>query len=981
LKTVFSAFIVITHIIPTGAIGVAKSVTMDPHHQFVSRTWSIDNGLPANGVLALLRTQDGYLWIGTEGGLVRFNGDDFHTFDPDRFGDLSYQGVTCLAESDDGGIWIGTWGGGLYLYDKDNIKQFTTENGLGSNYIKALLLDENNKLWVGTRRGLNLIENDHIESPFLEYEFLYCPIMCLSRARNGDVFIGTWGNGLVRASESGDHSYTRVSFFEHQRVTALCLYDQDNLLIGTDGHGTFILSDSSLVEISLPEKMQRAAITAIRLDFNGDIWIGSQNNLLLRLNIDHITTVPQSLDSFQVSAWSIHIDNERNIWVGTDHNGLIQLYESAVHMVSPGSSPDMKRVSAIAQDRDGYIWLGTEESGLYVQRQGRMIHIQKPSEVSDDIVTMLKRLPDKSLLVNFLRSGLFTISEGELSKLVDADDIPANIITDAIQYDEDTIIMSINGYGILNIVNGTVQTNTYNSRLSSRFATCITRTGDGSIWVGTFDRGINRCIGDSVIFIDEQYGLSNNSIRHLYGDTCDDMWICTYGGGINHIGIDGCTNVTMDHGLHSRFVYQMIDDGIGGFWFSSNKGIFAVPKDTLAGFVSGRIRSIECMDFGKNDGLSTLECNGAGGFRSDDDRIWFPTTRGAAIIDPRNIRKNSVVPPIYIEDILIDGEYRLHQRCPTTVTERVTSGQNRLEFRFAALSLVEPEKVQFRYRLLGFDDDWIYGGNNHSAYYTNLPYGEYTFEVIASNDDGIWNSDGARHSFSVHRRFHETWLFLALCSLGCIVTGAGLYSFRVRQLRARQKKLQRLVQQKTQDLREANQRLERLANLDGLTGVANRRSFDRLLEAEWKRALRLEEPISLVFVDIDYFKAYNDTYGHIAGDECLKTVARCLDSNVRRSGDLVARYGGEEFAVLLPNLPEDKAAGFAEDLRINVESQSIAHDGSAVCDTVTISIGVATMIPSKSDPPSRLVDEADNALYRAKHKGRNRVESGHDQNM
>jgi diguanylate cyclase (GGDEF)-like protein len=221
--------------------------------------------------------------------------------------------------------------------------------------------------------------------------------------------------------------------------------------------------------------------------------------------------------------------------------------------------------------------------------------------------------------------------------------------------------------------------------------------------------------------------------------------------------------------------------------------------------------------------------------------------------------------------------------------------------------------------------------------------------------------------------FYETWPFFGLCGIGLMLLGAGGYSLRVRQLHERQKKLERLVGERTSELAEANRKLERLATVDGLTGVANRRLFDNVLAREWARSRRTERPLSLIMIDIDFFKDYNDSYGHLAGDDCLKKVAETLAWLAARTTDLVARYGGEEFAVILPETTADDAASMAKRMRHEVEALCIEHTGSAIGECVTISAGVATAVPDPQASPDELVSQADDALYKAKEGGRNRI--------
>jgi diguanylate cyclase (GGDEF)-like protein len=301
-----------------------------------------------------------------------------------------------------------------------------------------------------------------------------------------------------------------------------------------------------------------------------------------------------------------------------------------------------------------------------------------------------------------------------------------------------------------------------------------------------------------------------------------------------------------------------------------------------------------------------------------------------------------------------------------------------VEIRYAATTLQPPELIRFRFRLDGYDRDWAEVDTRRSAFYTGLPPGRFRFRAASRIGDGPWGEETDLVSLRVLPAYYQTvWFRVLALILG--VSGA-VFAIRRRtvQLRRRQAKLERLVAERTEELRRANERLSELSFSDSLSGIANRRRFDEVLETEWKRGVRFGHPLSLVMVDIDFFKRYNDALGHQAGDRCIVEVARVLQGMARRAGDLVARYGGEEFMLLLPATGAADAAIVAETARAEIEALGIPHPEGA-SPFVTASFGVATLVPDTLVPeptgdPALLVSSADTALYRAKSAGRNRVE-------
>jgi diguanylate cyclase (GGDEF)-like protein len=331
-----------------------------------------------------------------------------------------------------------------------------------------------------------------------------------------------------------------------------------------------------------------------------------------------------------------------------------------------------------------------------------------------------------------------------------------------------------------------------------------------------------------------------------------------------------------------------------------------------------------------------------------------------------------------------DSQERLREMPVWDITQlALPYNQNMLSFEFAALGFASPERQQYRYILEGLDQRWNeVGADRRSVTYTSLPPGTYTFRVQASNDDGIWSEQMIAMQITIAPPWWETWWFRVLAGILIIGLVLGAFRYRVHRIEKRARQLETLVAERTAHLeseiherslaeaalRKANLELERLAVLDELTRVANRRRFDQYLISQWHQ----EQPngISLLLCDVDFFKRYNDTYGHQAGDRCLQQVAHAISRVVGHSGDLVARYGGEEFAVVLPDTSLLGAIHVAETIRQELQRQRLPHASSDASPYVTLSIGVACLEATEDRRPAELIEAADLALYDAKRGGR-----------
>ena len=457
----------------------------------------------------------------------------------------------------------------------------------------------------------------------------------------------------------------------------------------------------------------------------------------------------------------------------------------------------------------------------------------------------------------------------------------------------------------------------------------------------------------------------------MHEDADGTLWIGSAWSGLNRLKDGLLTAIRPEDGLTEGRAQVILEDRAGGLWLTGNKGFQRLRKPELVAAAAGRRGALRPLSFGLADGLRSASFASGqqpAGSIGPDGRLWLPSYRGVVVVDPERIPPPPPPPGVRLEEVLVDG---VSQR----PGDRLEYGPGRrsVEIRYAATTLQPPELIRFRFRLEGFDGSWIDVESRRSAYYTGLPPGRYIFRAASRIGDGEWGPETQLLSLSVRPAVHQTGWFRALAALlagALVLSGVRL---RTLQLRRRQAELERLVADRTEELRRANERLSELSFSDALTGLSNRRRFDEALEAEWSRGMRFGRPLSLVMADIDHFKKYNDALGHPAGDWCLGEVARVLQSVARRTTDLVARYGGEEFVLLLPATDADAAVATASRARADLEALGIPHpDGPT--PFVTASFGVATILPRPGLDRHRLIAASDDALYRAKNAGRNRVE-------
>jgi diguanylate cyclase (GGDEF)-like protein len=589
-------------------------------------------------------------------------------------------------------------------------------------------------------------------------------------------------------------------------------------------------------------------------------------------------------------------------------------------------------VRSIAEDASGHLWVGTWGDGL-------------------------------SRLEGGARFRAFHRRDG----------LPSEIVRSMYRDRSGTLWIGTDAGGLVSVHGETFSVYGPREGLKDTTVLAIREDGRGDLWLGTEGGGLYRLSNGRFQSFSTAEGLSDDTVLSLYEDADGCLWIGTDGGGLTRYRDGKFTRVTRRQGLFDDVQYAILEDGRGDLWMSCSRGIYRTRRSDLEDVAEGRRASVSSTAFGRADGMRSAECSGftqPAAWKSKDGRLWFATIDGAVVIDPDRIRSNAEPPPVVIEEAIVD------HRALAAGSDglRAPPGRGDLEIHYAGLSFIDPERVHFRYKLEGFDPEWIEAGSRRVAYYTNIPPGPYRFRVIACNNDGVWNQTGADLEFSLTPHFYQTRWFYTLGGIALALAIFGAGRVRAARAKARETALEAQVAERTTQLERVNEQLQKLSVLDPLTGIPNRRRFAEALDGEWRRAFRDRLPLSLIMIDIDHFKDFNDACGHQAGDDCLRQVASAIREALTRPGDLVARWGGEEFAAVLPSTPWRGASAVAEALRARIESMRIRHPRAAG-GVVTLSLGVATAIPEDDSSPDSLVAAADEALYRAKRAGRNRIET------
>jgi diguanylate cyclase (GGDEF)-like protein len=943
-----------------------------PLASYVCRSWNTHDGLPQISVQAVAQTADGFLWLGTQEGLVRFDGVKFMVFNKKNTPEFRHSDIRALRTGRDGRLWIGTANGLLSYKDGAFATHFLGRNPVG-DFISDLFEDETGTLWIGTSGGgLNRLQ-DGAFTTFTTRDGLAVDVVTsVWRSSDGVLWVGT-ANGLCRMKDGRITVFTGKDGLPSDFVTALRETSDRSLWVGTR-RGLARYKSGRFRIFTTNDGLSSDSVSCIFEDRKGGIWIGTENKGVDYFDAGRFSAYTTSEGLSDNFILSIFQDREDIIWVGTYSGGLNSLWQGKFTNLTVRDGLPSKDARTVLESRDGSLWVGTRDGGLARLHDGTTQIFTAKDGLPDNTVRALFEDEDGTLWIG-TNNGLSRFKEGRFTNFSRKDGLDHDYVRCIVRDSAGRLWVGTSGGGV-HLFQGGRLVNYRDKGIPENVVRCFEVGRDGSLWIGS-NTGLTRWQEGRVTNFSDKDGLPKDPIYAILEDDDQVLWLGSYGGGLCRLKDGHFAQFTVKEGLFDDVVYRILDDGVGNLWMSSNLGIFRVEKNSLNGLAAGTRTRIACVSYGVADGMLSSECNGnaqPAGWKTSDGRLWFPTNEGVVVVSPKNIPKNTLPPLVNVERVFVN-----RRAYPPGLKAAIPPGPGTLEFHFAGLSFIAPEKMRFRYKLEGYDPAWVEAGERREAYYTNMSPGTYRFMVIACNNDGLWNDAGATFDFTLKPHFYERTLFFGLVGVAVLLAGFGLMRWRIHRFQARERELTILIEARTKDLADVNRRLEdvngrleHLATHDGLTGIANYRHFLNTFDIEWRRSERQSLPLSLIMIDVDKFKAFNDRYGHQAGDQCLKTLATLFSETVTRAGDTVARYGGEEFVILLPETNAEGALSVAERVRKKVEAAAIKHEASPVCDHVTLSLGTATIVPTRDLAPEELIKASDRALYRAKRDGRNR---------
>lgn len=757
--------------------------------QYVQDVWQSDQGLPQNTVQAIVTTQDGYLWLGTQEGLVRFDGVKFTVFDSANTPGIRNNNIQALLEDRDKILWIGTEGGGLTSFKNGTFQNFSPANGFPADVIRALHQDRNGTLWIGTYgNGLLRLDKGKFSSYSTQHGLTSDRISTIFEDVMGILWIGTYGGGINQLQNGSFRSITTRDGLSNDTIFGINQDQEGNLWIATR-KGLNRYKDGNFALYGTKDGVSSDdTITSIYKDRDGNLWIGTGAAGLNRLYRGKFSYLTSALGLSNDRVRAIYEDPERNLWVGTEGGGLNRFKDGKfiTYTTKEGLSSDM--IYSIYEDRDQNIWIGTRGGGLNRVKENQVHVYTEKDGLPVDVILSTYQDRDGVLWIGTEGAGLVSFKNGKFQTYNHDDGLSHDMVFSIFSDSRNRLWIGTGGGGLNEFRDGKFTAYTKKQGLADDVVFSISEDQQGNLWIGTYNGGISRFRDGKFTNYTAKDGLSNNTVLTVYPDRDGSLWIGTFGGGLNLFKGGKFTVFRAADGLFNDTIYQILDDGLGSLWFSCNKGIFRVKKQELIDFASGKLSHVTSFSYGKSDGMKSNECNGAvqpAGWKDQRGRLWFPTIQGAVMIEPKNLKTNPYVPPVHVEKFDVDDQSYLSDSIDLEKAMKIPPGDGKLEFHYTGLSYVAPEKVQFRYKLEGFDRDWISAGTRRIAYYTNIPPGNYEFKVTASNNDGLWNPKPAVLQFYLTPYFYQTIWFYGLCMVAVGVLTWMFYRIRMKNLNAR----------------------------------------------------------------------------------------------------------------------------------------------------------------------------------------------------
>lgn len=773
------------------SLAAAPALALDPSRrvdQYTLEVWDSSQLFGARTVFAILQTGDGYLWLGTSGGLVRFDGFRFVIFEPANTSAFTAAPIRALLETSDGSLWIGVYGGGVVRLQGGRFENFGQEQGLPSQLVRALAPAEDGGVWVGTQGGgVARLAADGVVAELIGSAdgLLGQEVRCLLASRGGDLWIGTEKGGAHRRRGGRLETITPAQGLKGDTVMAIAEDAAGGIYIATTWALHHLARNGApLRHYSLADGLPSDYVFSLGQDRHGNLWVGTGGGGLSRFAGGRFANLGAADGLPGDYVWAFHEDRSGALWIGLE-GGLVRLADGPYTVWGERQGLPHDQVHGVLEDRRGVIWIAGPK-GLSRFVEGRVSEVLgKARGLPAAEIRSLLEASDGALWVSTEGAGVARLKDGGITTFTTRDGLGDGMVWSLAETPDGAIWAGTQNSGVARYAGGRWTTLRQRDGLGNDSVRVLLVDRAGDLWAGTMG-GLSRIRDGRITTYTRRDGLGGDSVFSLYQDAEEHLWVGTLSGGLSLFQDGRFKSFDRRHGFFADAVGAIIGDDLGYLWLHAAGGPFRVRRDELYRLFSGgaeRADHLEALSFGKSGGRGFLGALGAGFtpavFKTRDGRLLYASAKGMGIGDPGQLRPPPGPAPPILEKVVAN-----HREVGFRPPPILPAGTYDLEIHYTAPSLDAPQKTRFRYRLEGYDRAWVEVGDRRAAYYPNLPPGEYLFKVAAAGAGGTW-SEGAALPVVLLPYFWQTgWFKLLLAGLGAWAL-YGLYRLRAGRLEAR----------------------------------------------------------------------------------------------------------------------------------------------------------------------------------------------------
>jgi ligand-binding sensor domain-containing protein/signal transduction histidine kinase len=859
------------------------------------RVWQSSDGLPEDFTQAFAQTPDGYLWIGTSGGLARFDGVRFVVFSSRNEPAFADDSVYSLLTSRDGTLWAGTDGGGLIRYRHGTFRAYGAAHGLTNPFVRVLFEDRAGRLWVGTDGGLFRLEGETLRRIDGRDGVPAIGVHAICEDREGRLLVG--GVGLIVLNGERSEYYRSTESLADNSIRTIREARDGVVWIGTISGLRRLDAGVRGNPFATPKVIDEANIGVLWENRNGHMWIGSYGRGLMRFDNERLVTMsaPASIPHNNVLA--VFEDAEQNVWVGTQ-GGMLRLQPAAASTITPSDSLPLS-INTIYQDPRGPVLVASLDGRLFQVAKHTLVPFDLPPSLAGLVVRNVLRDSKGRLWIGTDGQGIARVD----GRAVDRFTMKEGLVNDFVRaFCEDRnggIWIGTDG-GLSYWRNGVFTSFTAATGLLYGSIRGLLLDRDDSVWIAT-ERGLAKFRSGAFVREPLLDQLRGTKVWALYQDGDGGLWIGTQGAGLFLLKSGQLQHFTTEHGLPSNKIHFVGEDRNGHLWLSGPSGVVSVARRDLEHRPAGSARDVPMRLYDTTEGLDTNQMRGGvqpAGVVTVSGEIWVPGTKGAVNIVPDEPQRPNRL-PVVIEQVVAGGP-----ALPFPTTLDLPPGDGKLEIQYTSLRLAAPERLRFRYWMEGFEPDWTAAGQRRVAYYTNLPPGQYTFHVVAYDMNAPHIASESVLPIHLRPYLYQTRWFLALCGLMVATAGFGAYRLHVRNIR---RQFAAVLEERNRLAREMHDTL--IQGCVGVSTLLEAASHAKDVSPELGHDLLDRARVEVrAAVDEARLAVWNLRHGSSTGDHLVPAVSQLanrmgldagIEIDVDLSGTAVAVGGETERSLIL----------------------------------------------------------------------------------